>query len=74
MDDTSIKISSELIWLWIVIEPKNREILALTISKERTIHVCYEHFLSDVVEGQESIQFLLMIEVHDILCKIVADS
>ncbi len=29
VDETLIKVGSELIWLWIAIEPKNMEILAL---------------------------------------------
>ncbi len=38
-----------------VIEPINIEILALTISKEGHIHVCYRTFFVYMVEGQESI-------------------
>jgi putative transposase len=49
-DETAIKASSsELIWLWVAIEPKDREILAISISKERNMFVA-EHFLSDVVD------------------------
>ena len=29
VDETSVKVGLEYIWLWIVIEPKNKEILAL---------------------------------------------
>ena len=39
IDETAIKAGSELIWLWIVIEPKNKEILATNISKERNMFV-----------------------------------
>ncbi len=35
IDETIIKVGFEFIWLWIAIESKNKEILALTISKER---------------------------------------
>ncbi len=49
VDETQIKVGSEYIWLWIVIEPKNRTILALTISKEKNRFVA-EHFLSNIVE------------------------
>ena len=28
VDETLVKVGSEYIWLWIVIEPKNKEILA----------------------------------------------
>ncbi len=49
VDETQIKVGSEYIWLWIVIEPKNRTILALSISKERNMFVA-EKFLSDIVK------------------------
>ena len=34
-DETAVKVGSELIWLWVVIEPKDKEILSINISKER---------------------------------------
>ncbi len=37
-DETVIKAGSELIWLWVVIEPTDKEILSFKISKEK--HVC----------------------------------
>jgi putative transposase len=40
IDETLIKVGSEYIWLWVAVEPKNREILALSISKERNICFC----------------------------------
>ncbi len=49
IDETLIKVGSEFIWLWVAIEPKNREILALSISKERNMFVA-ERFLSDMVK------------------------
>ena len=49
VDETLIKVGSEYIWLWITIEPKNKEILALTISKERNMLIA-ERFLSGVVK------------------------
>ena len=42
IDETQIKVGSELIWLWVVIEPKDREILSVNIK--RTKHVCYRTF------------------------------
>ena len=36
VDETLIKVGAEYIWLWVAIEPENREILALTISKKET--------------------------------------
>jgi putative transposase len=29
--------SSEYVWLWVIIEPKDKEILSITISKERNM-------------------------------------
>ena len=43
-----IKAGSELIWLWVVIEPTEKEILSFHISKERNMFVV-ERFLSQVV-------------------------
>ena len=39
IDETLIKIGSELIWLWVAIEPKDKEIFSITISKERNMFV-----------------------------------
>ena len=49
VDETLIKVGSELIWLWVAIEPENKQILALTISKERNMFVA-ERFLSDLIQ------------------------
>lgn len=49
IDETLIKVGSEYIWLWVAVEPKNREILALSISKERNMFVA-ERFLLTVVK------------------------
>jgi len=48
IDETLIKVGSEYIWLWVAIEPKNKEILALTISKERNMFVA-ERFIAGLV-------------------------
>jgi len=48
VDETLIKVGSEYIWLWVAIDAKSKEILALTISKERNMFVA-ERFLSDIV-------------------------
>ncbi len=48
-DETAIKAGSELTWLWIVIEPNDKEILAIDISKERNMFVVAERILSQVV-------------------------
>jgi putative transposase len=49
VDETLIKVVSESIWLWVIIEPKkNRQILALNISKERNMLIV-ERFISGLV-------------------------
>ena len=35
VDETLVKTGSELVWIWVAIEPKSRLILALSISKEK---------------------------------------
>jgi putative transposase len=49
IDETQIKVGSELLWLWIAIEPKAQAILRTKISKERNMFVA-ERFLLDMVE------------------------
>jgi putative transposase len=49
VDETQIKVGSEYIWLWVAIEPENKEIIGLRISKERNMFVA-ERFLSDIVD------------------------
>ncbi|MGD9534126.1 MAG: DDE-type integrase/transposase/recombinase [Candidatus Nitrosocosmicus sp.] len=49
VDETLIKVGPEYIWLWVTIEPENRQILALTISKERNMFVA-ERFLYDLIK------------------------
>ena len=39
IDETLVKVGPEYIWLWVTIEPESRQILALTISKERNMFV-----------------------------------
>ncbi|MDQ6723605.1 MAG: transposase [Thermoproteota archaeon] len=48
IDETAIKTGSESIWFWVAIEPKDREILSTSISKERNMFVA-ERFLSSIV-------------------------
>ena len=50
VDETLVKTGSELVWLWVAIEPKNRQILALTISKERNMLVA-EKFMFGLVKA-----------------------
>ena len=48
VDETAIKAGSEIIWLWVVIEPNDKEILEVDISKNRNISIT-KRFLSGVV-------------------------
>ena len=50
VDETLIKTGQELVWLWVAIEPKDRRILALTISKERSMLVA-ERFIFGLVKA-----------------------
>ena len=49
IDETQIKVGSEYIWLWVAIESKTRNILAMRISKERNMFVA-ERFLSNLIK------------------------
>jgi len=51
VDETLIQVGSELVWLWVAIEPENRRILALSISKERNTLIA-ERFLSGLARAQ----------------------
>ena len=48
IDETLIKVGSQYIWLWVAIEPRDRQILALQISKERNMLIA-ERFISGLV-------------------------
>lgn len=48
VDETLIKVGSKSIWLWVAIEPENRQILALNISKERNMLIA-ERLIADLV-------------------------
>ncbi len=49
VDETLLKIGSELVWLWVAIESANKEILSISISKERNMFVA-ERFMSGLLE------------------------
>ena len=49
IDETLIKVGSEYTWIWTAIEPENRQILALSISKKRNTLIA-ERFLSGLVK------------------------
>ena len=48
IDEAVIKVGSKVIWLWVAIEPKDKQILAISISKERNMFVA-ERFMSGLV-------------------------
>ena len=49
IDETVIKVGPEYIWVWVAIEPKDKEILGMRVSKEQNMFVA-ELFISNVVE------------------------
>src|SRR3954462_5795448 len=59
IDETIIKVGSEYIWLWIAIENDNREILQISISKERNMFAA-ERFILKLVRRYGDIQFQLI--------------
>ena len=50
IDETVIKVGQERIWVWVAIEPENKEILGMSTSKEQNMFVARERFISDVVK------------------------
>ena len=56
VDETLFKVGSDYVWLWVAIEPTNRQILSLSISKERNMFVA-ERFIADLVKdhGKHSV-------------------
>ncbi|MGD9533102.1 MAG: DDE-type integrase/transposase/recombinase [Candidatus Nitrosocosmicus sp.] len=50
VDETLLKVGPEFIWLWVAIDPENRQILAQNITKERNILVA-EQFMSDLIKA-----------------------
>jgi putative transposase len=49
IDETQVKAGSELIWLWVSIEPKHRQILHIDISFERTMLIA-ERFIASLID------------------------
>lgn len=44
VDETLLKIDGQEYWLWIAYEPTMNKCLAMHLSRERTIFVCYQFF------------------------------
>jgi putative transposase len=49
VDEILLKVGSEFMWLWVAIEPQNRQILAVTVTRERNMFVA-ERFISSIVK------------------------
>ena len=49
IDETQLKVGSEYIWVWVAIESETKNILGISISKERNMFVA-ERFLSNVIK------------------------
>src|SRR5215213_3836928 len=56
VDETLIKVSGEFVWLWIASEPKDKTILGIHISYERSMLIA-EHFIHSLVKkyGKHSV-------------------
>jgi putative transposase len=50
IDETQIKVGSELVWLWVIIELESKEIIGMSLSKERNMFVVEERFISSVIQ------------------------
>jgi putative transposase len=66
IDETQIKIGSELIWLWVGIESETKNIVAINISKERNMFVA-ERFLDGVTKEYGRHPVSTQMEAHGIL-------
>ncbi len=45
VDETMIKIGSKYVWLWVAIEPMNKQVIHIDISFERTMLIVAERFI-----------------------------
>ena len=52
IDETVLKVGPEYIWLWVAIEVKSKEILGISISKERNMFVA-ERFISSLIKHHD---------------------
>jgi putative transposase len=49
IDETMIKSGSNYMWIWVAIEPESKEILGISVSKERNMLIA-EHFISSLTK------------------------
>jgi len=66
IDETVIKICSELIWLWVAIDNKTKRILRLSISKERNMFVA-ERFVADLIKNHDKYPIAIEMVEHRVL-------
>jgi putative transposase len=59
VDEILLKVGSGDLWLWVAIDPENKEVLALSVSKERNMLIA-ERFLSELAKAREKHQFQRM--------------
>ena len=52
-NETQLKVGSEYIWLWVAIESETKDIVGLSISKERNMFVA-ERFISNVIKEYDN--------------------
>jgi putative transposase len=52
IDETVLKVGPEYIWLWVAVEVKSKEILGISISKERNMFVA-ERFISSLIKHHD---------------------
>ena len=58
IDETMIKVgSSEYVWLWFIIEPKDKEILSITTSKDRNMLVASRSSYQRLQKNTVLVQF-----------------
>jgi len=71
VDETLLKVGSEYIWLWVAIEPINRQVLALSISKEKNMFVIERGLFWVWRRIMESILLFPQMEAHGIHRRLV---
>jgi putative transposase len=49
IDEIQIKVGSELVWLWVIIELESKKIIGMSLSKGRNMFVA-ERFISSVIQ------------------------
>ena len=59
IDETLIKVGNDYVWLWVAIEPKDKMILGIRISIERSMLVA-EQFIQSVMHLNDSSLFCVL--------------